>query len=117
MLQLAYVHLQIILWLRNGNSDNSEGKVLGYGKIGITTDHSISKVLLVDSLNYNLLFVSQLCEMDYNYLFTNKCVTVCMRSDGSYAFSGILKGKLYLVDFNPEEMELDKCITAKTNMG
>jgi hypothetical protein len=40
-----------------------------------------------------------------------------MRSDGSYAFSGILKGKFYLVDFNPEEMELDKCITAKTNMG
>jgi hypothetical protein len=27
--------------------DNSEGKVLGYGKIAITTDHSISKILLV----------------------------------------------------------------------
>jgi hypothetical protein len=33
--------------------DNSEGKILGYGKITITIDHSISKVLLVDSLNYN----------------------------------------------------------------
>jgi hypothetical protein len=71
--------------------DNSEGKVLGYGKIAITTDHSISKVLLVDSLDYNLLSMSQLCEMGYNYLFTNKGVTVIMRSDGSYAFSGILK--------------------------
>jgi hypothetical protein len=40
--------------------DNSEGKVHGYGKIAITIDHSISKVLLVESLNYNLLFVSQL---------------------------------------------------------
>jgi hypothetical protein len=38
--------------------DNSEGRVLGYGKIAITTDHSISKVLLVDSLEYNLLFIS-----------------------------------------------------------
>jgi hypothetical protein len=43
--------------------DNSEGMILGYGKIAITTDHSISKVLLVDSLNYNFLYVSQLCEM------------------------------------------------------
>jgi hypothetical protein len=43
--------------------DNSEGKVLGYGKIVITTDDSISKVLLVDSLDYNLLSMSQLCEM------------------------------------------------------
>jgi hypothetical protein len=41
--------------------DNSDAKVLGYGKIAITTDHSIFKVLLVDSLDYNLLFMSQLC--------------------------------------------------------
>jgi hypothetical protein len=38
--------------------DNSEGRVLGYGKIAITTDYSISKVLLIDFLNYNLLSVS-----------------------------------------------------------
>jgi hypothetical protein len=97
--------------------DNSEGGVLGYDKIPITTDHSISKVLLVDSLDYNLLSVSQLCEMGYNYLFTNKGVPVFRRCDDSYAFSGILKEKLYLVDFNPEELELHKSITAKTNMG
>jgi hypothetical protein len=97
--------------------DNSEGKVLGYGKIAITTDHSISKVLLVNSLDYNLLSVSQLCEMGYNYLFTNKGVTVFRRSDGSYAFSGILKGKLYLVNFNPEELKLNKCLIAKISMG
>jgi hypothetical protein len=38
--------------------DNSEGKVLGYGKIAITTNYSILKVLLVDSLDYNLLSMS-----------------------------------------------------------
>jgi hypothetical protein len=97
--------------------DNSEERVLRYGKIAITTDHSISKVLLVDSLDYNLLFVSQLCEMGYNYLFTNKGVTVFRRLDGSYAFSGILKGKLYLVDFNPKELEFDKWLIVKTNIG
>jgi hypothetical protein len=97
--------------------DNSEERVLGYDKITITTDHSISKVLLVDSLDYNLLSVSQLCEMCYNYLFTNKGATVFRRCDSSYAFSGILKGKFYLVDFNPEELELDKCLIIKINMG
>jgi hypothetical protein len=55
--------------------------------------------------------------MDYNYLFIYKGVTVFRRNDGSYAFSGILKGKLYLVDFNPEELELNKCLIAKINMG
>jgi hypothetical protein len=88
--------------------DNSEGKVFEYGKIAITTDHSILKKFTIDSLDYNLLSVSQLCEMSYNYLFTNTGVTVFRRNDGSYVFSGILKGKLYLMYFNPEELELDK---------
>jgi hypothetical protein len=37
--------------------DNSERKILEYSKIVITTDHSILKILLVDSLKYNLLSV------------------------------------------------------------
>jgi hypothetical protein len=32
-------------------SDNSQGQVLGFGKITITTEHSISKVLLIESLD------------------------------------------------------------------
>jgi hypothetical protein len=87
--------------------DNSQGKVLGFGKITITTKHSISKVL-VESLDYNLLSVSQLCEMRYNCLITNKGVISFRRSDGSFAFKGVLRGKLYLVDFIPEEVDLDK---------
>jgi hypothetical protein len=55
--------------------------------------------------------------MGYNYLFTNKGVTVFRRSDGSFAFKGALRGKLYLVDFVPKEVELDKCLIAKRNMG
>jgi hypothetical protein len=64
-----------------------------------------------------LLFVSQFYEMGYKYLFTNKGVIVFRKSDGSYAFSGILRGKLYLMNFIPKEMELDKYIIAKTMMG
>jgi hypothetical protein len=55
--------------------------------------------------------------MSYNYLFTNKVVTKFRRSDGSFAFKGVLRGKLYLVNFVPEEVELDKCLIAKRNMG
>jgi hypothetical protein len=36
---------------------NSQGKVLGLGKIAITTEQSIFKVL-VESLDYNLLSIS-----------------------------------------------------------
>ena len=59
--------------------DDGKGEVIGLGKITISNDHSISNVLLVKSLSYNLLSVSQLCEMGYNCLFTNKGVTVSRR--------------------------------------
>jgi hypothetical protein len=96
--------------------DNSQGQVLGFSKISITTEHSISKVL-IESMDYNLLSVSQHCEMGYNYLFTDKGVTIFRINDGSFAFKSILRGKFYIVDFISEEMELDRCIFAKTNMG
>jgi hypothetical protein len=95
--------------------DGNQDLVKGLGKIAISPDHSISNVFLVDSLDYNLLSVSQLCKMGYNYLFTDTGVTVFRRSDDSVAFKGVLEGQLYLVDFN--RAEFDTCLIAKTNMG
>jgi transposase InsO family protein len=97
--------------------DGNQGKVKGLGKIAITFEHSISNVFLVESLGYNLLSVSQLCNMGYNFLFTNIDVFVFRTSDGSLAFKGVLDDKLYLVDFLKENADLDACLIAKTNMG
>jgi hypothetical protein len=97
--------------------DNRQGKVIGFGKIAITTEHSISKVLLVESLNHNLLSVLQFCEIGYNCLFTDKDVTVFRRSDDSFPFKDVLRGKLYLMDFILEDVEFDKCLIANINMG
>jgi hypothetical protein len=44
---------------------------------------------LEESLGYSLLFVSQLCHLDYNCLFTNIDVIV-FGCDGSLAFNGVL---------------------------
>jgi hypothetical protein len=97
--------------------EGNQGLVKGLGKIDISPDHSISNVFLVDSLDYNLLSVSQLCKMGYNCLFTDVGVTVFRRSDDSVAFKGVLDGQLYLVDFNDNNVELDTCLIAKTNMA
>jgi hypothetical protein len=75
----------------------------------------IFPMFFVDSLDYNLLSVCQLCKMGYNCLFTDICVTVFRRSDDLVAFKGVLEGQVYLVDFN--RAELDTCLIAKTNMG
>jgi hypothetical protein len=43
--------------------DDSKGKVKGLGKIVISNDLSISNVLLVESLSYNLLSIAQLYDL------------------------------------------------------
>jgi hypothetical protein len=87
--------------------DGNQCLVKGLDKIAISPHHSISIIFLVDSLDYNLLSVSQLCKMGYNCLFTDIVVTVFRRNDDSVAFKGVLDGQLYLVDFNDNKAELD----------
>jgi hypothetical protein len=66
--------------------DNSKVDVIGLHKIAISNDTSISNVYLVESLGYILLLVSQLCEIGYNYLFTNLGVIVFRREDSFVTF-------------------------------
>jgi hypothetical protein len=94
--------------------DGNQGLVKGLDKFARSPDHSISNIFLVDSLDFNLLSVSQLCKMGYNCLFTDIGVTVFRRNDDSVAFKGVLEGQLYLVDFN--KAELDTRLIAKTIM-
>ena len=49
--------------------DNSKGKVKGLGKIAIYNDMSISNVLLVENLNFNLLSMAQLCDLGFKCIF------------------------------------------------
>jgi hypothetical protein len=91
--------------------------VLGVGKISITQDHSISNVLHVDLLSYNLLSISQFYKMGYDCHFTDKGVTAIRREDSSIAFTSRMKSKLYLVNFNKSEAKLETCLVAKSSMG
>ena len=43
-------------WKKILFGDNSKGDVIGLGKVAITLEHSITNVLHVDSLSYNLFF-------------------------------------------------------------
>ena len=97
--------------------DNSKGDVIGLNKVAITLEHSITNVLHVDSLSYNLLSVSQLCEMGYNCLFTDKGVEVFRREDSSIFFMGRLKNNLYLVDFNKSKAKLETYLVGRSSMG
>ena len=97
--------------------DNSKGEVIGLGKIAFAHDNSITNVYLVETVGYNLLSVSQLFLMGYNCLFTNEGMTITRREDSSIAFTGLLKGKVYIVDFSKEKIEPKTCLVAKSDLS
>ena len=79
--------------------DNNKGKVIGLRKIAISKDKSVDDVLLVQSLGFSLMSVGKLCGLGMLVLFSiSKCIFF-MASDHSFAFEGIRKGDLYIVDF------------------
>ena len=61
---------------------------------------SISNVLLVESVSFNLLSIAQLCDLGLIYTFSDSEVVVTSKEDKSLIFKGFRHGNIYLVDFS-----------------
>jgi hypothetical protein len=82
---------------------NGKGQVKGLGKIAIFNDMSISNVLLVESLNFNLLPVTQLCDLGFKCIFKVDDVEIISVDGSNLIFKGFRYENLYLVDFNASQ--------------
>ena len=87
--------------------DASSSKVLGLGKVVITHDHTIEKVMLVESLAYNLLSVRQLAIMGFATFFDIDIV----------AFVGHVENGLYVINFSERPTKTATCLMAKVDVG
>jgi transposase InsO family protein len=97
--------------------DNSKGKIQGLGKVAISNDLSISNVLLVAPLSFNLLSLGQLCDLGLQCLFTPTEVVMSKLDDESMVFKGFRYNNLYLVDFSSEDANLKNCLFTKASLG
>jgi hypothetical protein len=97
--------------------DNSKGKVQGLGKMAISNDLSISNVLLVAPLSFNLLLVGQLCDLGLQCLFTPTELVVSKMDDVLVIFKGFRYSNLYLVYFFYEDANLMTCLFTKASLG
>jgi hypothetical protein len=97
--------------------DNGKGKVKGLGKIVISNDLNISNVLLVKSLNFNLLSVAQLCDLGFKCIFRVDDVEIISVDGSNLIFKCFRYENLYLVDFNASDAQLSTCLFTKSSMG
>ena len=65
-------------------------------------DQHMDKVMLVESLGFNLMSVSMLCNLNMIVIFGKYRCIVLMESDKSLVFEGYRKDDLYVVDFSQD---------------
>ena len=81
-------------------SDTSTSKVLGLGKVVISHDLMLEKVMLVESLAYNLLFVRQLELMGFATFFDVDTVALLWIKTLKVSFVGHVENGLYVINFS-----------------
>ena len=77
-----------------------KSKVLGLGRVAISKDRHMDKVMLVESLGYDLMSVSMLCDLDMVVVFGKYRCVVIIEANNSKVFEGFRRGDLYIVDFS-----------------
>ena len=87
---LSPSHLKHIIF-----ADKGKSQVLGLGKVAISKDRHMDKVMLVESLGYNLMSVSMLCDLDMVVVFGRYRCVVIIEADHSKVFEGFRRGDLY----------------------
>jgi hypothetical protein len=76
----------------------------------------MDKVMLVESLGFNLMSVSMLCDLDMVVIFGKYHCIVLMESDKFKVFKGFRRGDLYIVDFSAGPQPAT-CLLAKASEG
>ena len=73
-------------------------------------------MLLVESLNFKLLSVAQLCDLGFKFIFREDDVEIISVDGSNLIFKGSRYENLYLVDFNASEAQLSTSLFTKSSM-
>ncbi|KAK2979096.1 hypothetical protein RJ640_005847 [Escallonia rubra] len=93
--------------------DNSNGKIIGKGKIG-TGSISIDNVSLVDGLKFNLISISQLIDSGHKVKFEGDQCLISHASAGG-TLVGKRDGNIYTLSFDAFDSSHEVCLSAQHN--
>jgi hypothetical protein len=93
--------------------DDKKGKVLGTGVIKVNDCFILNDVALVDRLRYNLLSVSQLCDVDLSVLF-RKSDSYVLDSSGKRVCDISHIGNVFQAGFSSAQSSL-RCLISKSS--
>ena len=90
---------------------NAKGRILGKGNIGMDSKTLIENTILVDTLQCNLLSISQLCDKGYKVVFDCSKCFVESKHDGQIVFEETRVSNIYIIDITCA-LHHEKCFSA-----
>jgi hypothetical protein len=93
--------------------DDKKGKVLGIGVIKVNDCFTLNDVALVDRLRYNLLSISQLCDVDLSVLFRKSDLHV-LDSSGKRVCGISCTRNVFQADFSSAQSSL-RCLISQSS--
>jgi hypothetical protein len=88
--------------------DNGQGRVLSEGEIKVSDKITLRRVALVQSLGYNLLFVSQLLDEGFEVLFRPSGSRI-FDSRGDLVCMVVPEGRVFRADFS-QSSGVERCL-------
>jgi len=92
--------------------DRGKCNIIGVGKVGSDSSHTINDVYLVDGLKFNLLSVSQLCDSGNKVIFDKEKCTVQDAKSGEVVITAPRSNNVYSLFTNKTAGEEIKCLKA-----
>jgi hypothetical protein len=93
--------------------DDKKGKVLGTGVIKVNDCFTLNDVALVNRLRYNLLSVSQLCDVDLSVLF-RKSDSHVLESSSKRVYGISRIGNVFQANFSSAQSSL-RCLILQSS--
>ena len=97
--------------------DNAKGKIIGIGKVPISSFSCIENVLLVEGLKHNLLSIDQLCDKNFNVSFKSSICYVACPITNNVIFSRHKNKNVYVVDLDNIDINKLQCLVANNANG
>ena len=100
---LKFINLERIKGGSVSFGGNNKGKIIGKGTIRIE-NLFINEISLVENLNFNLISISQLCDIGYRITFqANKCFGIS--KDNKQSFIDQRHENIYLLDTKSNDLQ------------
>src|SRR3954470_12273610 len=98
-------------------ADKSKSKVMGFGKVVVAHGITLVKVMLVETLGYNLLSVCALGKLGFYVFIHNDLVVLMWSKSLKVAFVGYVEHDLYVVEFSGKATTSATCLFGKADVG